>query len=483
MKNAAAILLALTFATALGAATSGVAPRTTNNDDSCDISMQPAATLLLPYFEVDFNAPSIVAVNTLFTIQNVSPMPQIANVTIWTDYSFPVVDIPIFLTGYDVQSINMYDVLNRGVFGSSSGTSSAEPVPTNDPSGSQPLANSANPNFLASAALDCGPGRVPGIIPAVILQGMREILTLGRTTGFLACNNSAGNTQQVGGAHQHAIGYVTIDVVATCTTTNPSSPNYYSSVLLFDNVLTGDYQQIVPRGERSYALGGPLVHIRAVPEGGRPGSTVVETSLPYTFYDRYTNDAPARTFDRRQPLPSVFAPRFIHGGVGGFNTSYKIWREGLTGSKAACNTYVSNNLMPITEIVQFDEHENASVLVPTPLVTPPPPARSLPSTAIATVNDSGLFPVTSPSGDVAGWFFMNLNNGGSSAYSAGTYPSGIGRDFHSGTSARQSQNWVITSMFGEPTYAIESTAVALGNGCSPAPAAGTQIAPAANATP
>jgi hypothetical protein len=29
-------------------------PTTTNNDDSCDIGVAPAATLLLPYFEVDF---------------------------------------------------------------------------------------------------------------------------------------------------------------------------------------------------------------------------------------------------------------------------------------------------------------------------------------------------------------------------------------------------------------------------------------------
>ena len=28
-------------------------PATTNNDDSCDIGAAPAATLLLPYFEVD----------------------------------------------------------------------------------------------------------------------------------------------------------------------------------------------------------------------------------------------------------------------------------------------------------------------------------------------------------------------------------------------------------------------------------------------
>ena len=45
-------------------------PATTNNDDSCDIGVAPAATLLLPYFEVDLDDPA--GETTLFTITNVS---------------------------------------------------------------------------------------------------------------------------------------------------------------------------------------------------------------------------------------------------------------------------------------------------------------------------------------------------------------------------------------------------------------------------
>jgi len=60
----------------------------------------------------------------------------------------------------------------------------------------------------------------------------------------------------------------------------------------------------------NYAGGNPMVHLRAVPEGGPPGAlggVAVATNLPFTFYDRYTTGF-ARTIDRRQPLPSVFAP-------------------------------------------------------------------------------------------------------------------------------------------------------------------------------
>src|SRR5512139_1397068 len=61
-------------------------PATVNNDDSCDIGVTPAATLLLPYFEVDLGTAG-TGRTTIFSITNVSPYPQIAHVTLWTDYS------------------------------------------------------------------------------------------------------------------------------------------------------------------------------------------------------------------------------------------------------------------------------------------------------------------------------------------------------------------------------------------------------------
>jgi hypothetical protein len=46
--------LVLSFAVALASSAA-----TRNNDDSCDIAVLPAATLLLPYFEVDLGRHSI----------------------------------------------------------------------------------------------------------------------------------------------------------------------------------------------------------------------------------------------------------------------------------------------------------------------------------------------------------------------------------------------------------------------------------------
>src|SRR5258706_11253705 len=89
-------------------------PATTNNNDSCDIAVLPAATLLLPYFEVETAAAQGAGTTTLFTITNTSRYPQIAHVTVWTDWAFPVFNFNIFLTGYDVQGINLFDTIVRG---------------------------------------------------------------------------------------------------------------------------------------------------------------------------------------------------------------------------------------------------------------------------------------------------------------------------------------------------------------------------------
>ena len=70
----------------------------------------PAATLLLPYFEVDLNSAN--GVTTLFSINNASASAAVAHVTVWTDLSVPVLDFDVYLTGYDVQTINMRDILN-----------------------------------------------------------------------------------------------------------------------------------------------------------------------------------------------------------------------------------------------------------------------------------------------------------------------------------------------------------------------------------
>ncbi len=520
-----------------GGIVAGVSPSSTNNDDSCDIGVVPAATLLLPYFEVDLGTAG-TGRTTVFSITNVSPYAQIAHVTLWTDWSFPVLDFNIFLTGYDVQPINLFDIIARGLIGGTTGTgigSSASPSASSSSTGFQPnrinaaAATGLNPNigvqpflpsssdfngntnFLGRAAVNCAPGRLPGQLPPALATDVRALLSTGRSTGAgISCvNEITGGEAQVGGNHggNVAIGYATIDVAATCSVALPIDPTYYSGEILFDNVLIGDYQDINQSTTAgNYAGGNPLVHIRAVPEGGAAGQAAVATNLPFTFYDRYNIGstaacAPApcvnRTIDRRQPLPSGFAARWISGSTALFETQYKIWREGFTtGTNVAeapagpglffCIDYALNANIPLVEIVRFDEHENAGVQGAGVIVSPPTLANpTTPETSRQPVTNA-LFPTIAGSTDVGGWTYFNLSNGGDAfaganfggarPYNATRPGFGAAASLGAGLFARDvSQNWVIVSMFAEGRYGVDYDAAWLGNGCSaslPASSAG-----------
>ncbi|HKR66859.1 MAG TPA: hypothetical protein VJZ00_24240, partial [Thermoanaerobaculia bacterium] len=409
------VLLALTLLTL-----TSQSQTTTKNDDSCDVMVAPAATLLLPYFEVDLASPT--GETTLFTVTNVGALPQIAHVTLWTDAAFPVLDFNIFLTGYDVQSINLYDVIARGRIAEPGTSHHAHTGDRSKPNDANPLLDLTNCDRLAV------------FIPDSILLDMQRALTLGRSS---RCAPDA----RVGGTHLHAIGYATIDVVASCGTTLPTDPDYASKVLLYDNVLSGDYQQVY--SANNFAQAAPMVHIRAFPEGGAPGAKT--TNLKRTFYSSMQTGG--ATADRRQPLPSTFAARWISGGSVGFNTTYKIWREAPRRVSACA---VSQNLtLPIGEFVRFDEEENPTTRIfECPILCPPDPGPQLPATSSASVADLSLFPLPED-GAIAGWVYMNLDN----AYieNPGPFPS---------------QNWVITTMRAEGRYSVDMEASALGNGCS-----------------
>jgi len=506
-----------------GAGGAGFGPLTTNNDDSCDIGTAPAATLLLPYFEVDLASGGRT---TVFTITNVSPYAQIAHIVLYTDWSFPVLDFNIFLTGYDVQSLNLFDIISRGLIaGPSAGTATSTSSPnafsasntginnsingvaaintgTNPSNGVQPFRvssadNWGNPNFSqASVATNCASGRLPGQLPGPLATDVRLALSVGRVTGTaIGC----GGTDQLGSDHgaNTAIGYVTIDVAATCSQALPTETSYFTGEILFDNVLIGEYFDVNQSAAAgNYAGGNPMVHIRAVPEGGGAGSVPTGgTNLPYTFYDRYTFGLAPRTIDRRQPLPSAFAARWISGSTAAFDTAYKIWREGYSGNDpfentlgfvGQCDVVERNADLNISEFVRFDDNENASVIgLGGLLVSPPPPgAPGLPETVRISINNS-LFPVlASGSTQVGGWMYMNLNNGGEvAALAAQTAFAGVSTPgLYSATRAGLplagygvtagtrdvSQNWVVVSMFAEGRYGTEFDAAWMGNGCSTA---------------
>lgn len=428
-----------------------LAEPTRNNDDSCDIATLPAATLLLPYFEVNINNPN--GETTLFTITNATAQEQIAHVTLWTDYAYPVIDFNVYLTGYDVQSINLYDVIVRGFIAPDLGTGTdvSEVGDYSVDNGRLDLT-------------DCD--ELPGQIPAVYITRMLSAFTLGRIPAF----GSLPECNKVGNTHEHAIGYATIDVVRKCTVRHPAMTGYLTEDILWDNVLMGDYQQVNRNTNQSE--GGPMVHIRAVPEGGtaaerRNMPESYQISSHRTFYSRFL-PANMHTFDGRQPLPSLFAARWIYSNyTNEFKTKFKVWREALTGSDAQCGDY-AKNVAPIVEAIVFDEDENPkAVFDPDDFFEI---LSYLPSASLTGIEDHSVFPHAT-TGAISGWVYLNLNTRSKDD-----------------TFARQA--WVITSLRAWGNLSVDADALVLGNGCTPpvgesevSKGNGTVIGPAPNVNP
>ena len=452
--KAAALVMAAVFALPAFAQRARVVSRqpelrdevtTTANDSSCDITNSPAATLLIPYFQVSTTGPREKAKTTQFAVTNVSRQPQIARVTIWSDWSIPMIAFNLFLTGYESKRVDLYDVLVDGKLGSG----------TQAQAGPRSAANDGNPNFDRSAASACS--LLPERIPEPLLTAIRNMLVTGKGT----------YCPQVGEDHygNGAVGYVTIDVVATCSALTAVDPRFFSEELLFDNVLIGDYLEINATGDRPVAAATNMVHLRAVPEGGAAGSRA-DAVLPYTFYDRYTAGLDrtfARTYDRRQPLPATFAVHFLAGGYY-YSSRIRLWREMISGVTASCSSW---GMQPLPDFVRFDEHENASIRGNIYCVSPPPPSCGY----LASVGEYSfsIAPENGISADAGGWLYVNLDNGGSAAYSS-TQPRGYDRQV-----VRHSQNWLMVRDTDLHYYSTLRNAVPLGNGCSPAGAPQSHI--------
>jgi hypothetical protein len=317
------ICLALALVSLLGL--SGQAFAVINTIDNV-----PGATLLLPYFEVDLNNPN--GITTLFSINNASATAVLAHVTLWTDQSVPALDFDVYLTGYDVQTINLRDIF---VNGNLPITASAGQDPTD---GISPQGQVSQDINFASCS-----GVLPYTNPAVSASFRAHLQAWFTGNTSPATGNCAGARIRDGIAR----GYVTVDTVNSCNLLFPSSPGY-TSLLTAQNVLWGDYFHVNP-GE-NFAQGETLVQIEACPTCFVAGD--------HSFYGRYNGGLPA---DQREPLPTTVAGRFINGGAFSGGTDFLVWREGNQAAAGySCSAAGPSAWYPLdlTQVVVFDEEEN-----------------------------------------------------------------------------------------------------------------------------
>lgn len=385
----------------------------------------PAATLLLPYFEVDIENPT--GVNTLFSINNASATAVLAHVTVWSDQSIPVLDFDVYLTGYDVQTISMRDIFINGnlpVTASAGQDTGGDSISPQGPV-------SQDINFASCSTLPYSPGFVSAGFRSHLqawLQGLPS-------TAPGLTNQCAGSKTQDGILR----GYVTVDTVNACNLFFPSDWALYAPFVTDQNVLWGDYFY-VNNGE-NFAQGETLVHIESFPTLYVPGD--------HTFYGRYNG---ALADDSREPLPTTLGARYVNGGDFSGGTDFLVWRE----ANAADTSYTCSNQGPpswwpleAVQIVIFDEEEQ------------PVTADDCPS-GDPTCEQEILIPNEANRVDVAadlaspfnfGWVYLNLqhSNPGFVAIYGDTF----------------AQAWVSTVMDAAGRFSVGFDAVQLDNANTP----------------
>src|SRR3954468_23059943 len=378
MKRAAFLLALACLLTLAGQASAVI----------CTVDDVPGATLLLPYFEVDLANPT--GVTTLFSINNASATAVLAHVVVWSDLSVPVLDFNVYLTGYDVQTINVRDLL-------------AGAIPVTASAGQDPN-NSISPKGAKSQDINfasCTGQLPPPPLPAAFIQHLALALT-GKASplfsGLCSGRNLGDNV---------ARGYITVDTVNNCTLRFPGDPGYFlpggGGDATDQNVLWGDYFYV--NSAAAFADGNPMVHIEASPTN--PETTVAGD---YTFYGRY-DTPPWNAADNREPLATNYAARFLNGGVFSGGTDFLVWRDSkVNQGPFTCSAQTGRPFwFPLGQegIVIFDEQEHPQVPQQFP-VSPQPQNTSLvpfPAETQSTHVGGSSLPVPYD----FGWIYLDLN--------------------------------------------------------------------------
>ncbi|MBP7755186.1 MAG: PKD domain-containing protein [Thermoanaerobaculia bacterium] len=274
--------------------TGEMAAQSTPPATTCEVEASPAATLLVPYFEVDLEG-GTDSETTLVAVSNESAAPVLTSWTLWTDWGIPTLTFNVYLSGYGTQTVNLRDVLG-GV------------LPVTGPLSS----NRHDPEVPEVAFPGCGGLDSDLPLPVVDMAELRALHQglASPKSGLCAGSGTAGEGM--------AVGYVTVDVVNACSLEkNPSSPGYFVAggrgVASNANVLLGDYFQVNPY--QNSAQGDVAVHVRADAEAFGSG---------YTFYGRFVAGSGA---DNRQPLGATYGSRYMSGGAFDGGTTLLVWRD------------------------------------------------------------------------------------------------------------------------------------------------------------
>jgi len=382
---------------------------------TCTIDQRPAATLLVPYFQVSYDSSGNLvsggpdARDTIFTIANASAAPMIAHVNVFDRQSSLVLDFNVALTPFDVQAMRMSDILG-GVLPDTVNSAGDDVCQRN-----------------ANAAVYPDPDGFLRVRPLVPATGQDNTQATTHYVGTFNLGIIAGlRTNCDGNLDALAIGYIIIDHVNYCNLSDPTDPNYYyNDAIGMENNLWGEIIFTSGEGIPTYAMSTVNIEADASIGAAAEFGTLPARSFDARYWDptlefppnacpncnqtNPENDLLQRApwdvgfGDQREPLGLRWAARWLDFGTG-LTSNFRVWRAG-TALNGTCT-----DEEPIVTLRFYDEEENTTSqgICPSPCSNP---TFNFP----LETQQRNITDFSRPTGANAGWAqfdFLNLGGGG-----------------------------------------------------------------------
>jgi hypothetical protein len=389
---------------------------------TCTVDQRPAATLLVPYFQVSFgplgelNTTGPLARDTIVTIANASSAPMIAHVNVYDRYSVLQLDFNVALTGFDVQAMRMSDVIT-GLLPDTLNFDGEDACQRNiDPPAADVY---PNPNgFL----------RVRPLSPATGQDNTQATTDYNQRFNLPGLVDALRYNCATDDFDLNAIGYIFIDHANYCNLSDPTVDNYYyNDAIGMENNLWGEIIFTSGLGIPTYALS--TVNLESDVTFG-DAAFADPFTLVRTLYARYWDpflDSPPNACpncnqanaendllqtspwnvgfgDQREPLGLNWAARWFDG-ADALTTNFRVWRMSPAAPSNLLGPPECEIEEPTVTLIFFDEDENTTTqgTCPSPCTNP---TFNFPyETQQRNVRDFSV-----PGGSVAGWVEMSFVN-------------------------------------------------------------------------
>ncbi len=357
---------------------------------TCAYDNVPAATLLVPYWKVSLNGATGFPIpsggtDTLVSVVNVSTPGVIAHVTVWNKYSKAVIDFNLPLTGKDVASFSMRDIMNGKLSPNlpqyDTNKYPVDPCGITNPGlpnvGYAPSVGFGQTQFIrfshpdaAAQGIDVktsisqyningvvdaiGPGFRPAVWNSLDESGDITTFTTSKGQNILDGDNPACGWSTSVPLKDALSGYLTIDVVNYCTNFFPDQGDFYNKDAIATagwaptytpNVLIGDVFYVDSATQGGNVSGDPAVAIEF-------DSRLVYTNLTKTFFGKFvaattaaqclaetTTTTGCTSFintyaaafqfpgDGREPLGDRYGFRYLADQNNGLQSWIMVWRS------------------------------------------------------------------------------------------------------------------------------------------------------------